>query len=105
MTLNYRSLLKTQAFAFLLAIFAIPAWAAYDAPAIGRLESTRTAYEDTLINLAQQQRVGYAQLIAANPGVDPWLPGRGKKIILPNWHIIPDVDGKGLVVNTGERIL
>jgi L,D-transpeptidase ErfK/SrfK len=102
MTLNYRPLLKTQAFVFLFTLLTAPVWAAYDAPAIGKLESTRTAYEDTLINLAQQQRVGYAQLIAANPGVDPWLPGRGKKIILPNWHIIPDVERKGLVLNTGE---
>jgi L,D-transpeptidase ErfK/SrfK len=106
MTLNYRSLLKTQAFLSIflwaLVLFSGVAHAAYDEPTIGRLESMRTSYEDTLINLAQKQRVGYAQLIAANPGVDPWVPGRSTKIILPNWHIIPDVERKGLVLNTGE---
>ncbi len=88
--------------ALLIACTSAPAHAAYDAPTIGQLETVKTVYEDTLIDLAMAARVGYAQFIAANPNVDPWLPGAGRKLTLPNWHILPDAPRKGLVLNTGE---
>jgi len=33
--------------------------------------------EDTLSDLARTYGLGYDEVIAANPGVDPWLPGEG----------------------------
>lgn len=101
---NYRFFVKMQVCTALLCVLTGVALAAggYTAPDIGRNETMTAKYEDTLINLAMEKRVGYAQLIAANPGVDPWLPGNGTKITLPNWHIIPDVERKGLILNTGE---
>lgn len=34
--------------------------------------------DDNLVELAVQYDVGYIELVAANPGVDPWLPGAGQ---------------------------
>lgn len=86
----------------LLCVIAAPVMAEFKEPAIGQNEVLTTKYEDTLVDLAMEKRVGYAQLIAANPGIDPWLPGAGTKVTLPNWHILPDVEHKGLILNTGE---
>jgi L,D-transpeptidase ErfK/SrfK len=40
--------------------------------------------------------------MAANPGVDPWIPKPGTKIIMPKAHIMPDVPRSGLVLNLAE---
>ena len=34
--------------------------------------------------------VGYQELVRANPGVDPWLPGAGTPIVLPTEFVLPD---------------
>ena len=39
--------------------------------------------EDTLSDLAREYGLGYDEIIAANPGVDPWLPGKGTPIAAP----------------------
>lgn len=57
---------------------------------------------DTLIDLAQRHRVGYVELRAANPGVNPWVPGVGRKLVLPTAHLLPRVPRTGIVVNLGD---
>jgi L,D-transpeptidase ErfK/SrfK len=37
--------------------------------------------------------------VAANPGVDPWLPGEGTAVFLPTAHVIPEGAREGVVVN------
>ncbi len=109
----YRAFYKTQAGIFLLALISFflltdATQAAqfqsnqFEGNQIGHLKTVTTRYEDTMIDLAQQQRIGYAQLMAANPGIDPWLPGKNVKLTIPDWHILPDVPHVGLVLNTGE---
>lgn len=83
-------------------LLAKDASARYDAPAIGKIETVRTKDKETLIDLAARYQVGYAQLLAANPGIDPWFPGKNRKIILPNWHILPGTTRDGMLLNTAE---
>ncbi len=45
--------------------------------------------EDTLTDLAVTFKVGYQALLLANPGVDPWVPDPGTKIIIPKKILIP----------------
>jgi len=59
-------------------------------------------YEDTLLDIARAHEVGYAEIVAANPGVDPWLPGEGTDIVLPTRHVLPDAPRTGLVLNLPE---
>lgn len=69
---------------------------------IGGLETTTTKYEDTLVHMARKYNVGFVEMRAANPGVDPWLPGAGVKITVPTQHIIPDAPHTGVVINLPE---
>ena len=72
---------------------------------IGELRSLATSHEDTLLDVARDNGLGYVEMIAANPGVDPWLPGERTRIVLPTAHILPDVERLGLVVNLAEHRL
>ncbi|WP_372000548.1 L,D-transpeptidase family protein [Tistrella mobilis] len=69
---------------------------------IGRIETMTAKHEDTLVDLARTLNVGYVELLAANPGVEPWLPGEGTKITVPTAHLLPDVPREGIVVNMGD---
>src|SRR5687768_2371971 len=53
---------------------------------VGVLQVTRTSKEDTLSDVARRFNVGYEEIVRANPGVDPWLPGE-REIVVPTRHI------------------
>ena len=69
---------------------------------VGRLSFHETSAEDTLIDLAPALGVGYVELLAANPGVDPWLPGEGTRLALPQARLLPSGPREGIVVNLGD---
>ncbi|MBI4030451.1 MAG: L,D-transpeptidase family protein [Proteobacteria bacterium] len=77
----------------------------YKGAAIGELKEYEAVYEDTLVKLARASDIGFVELRAANPGVDPWLPGAGVKLIFPTMHILPDVQREGIVINLPEMRL
>ena len=70
-----------------------------DQDVIGRLQATVSRKEDTFADIARRFNVGYNELVRANPGVDPWLPGDGTTIVLPTEFILPDAAREGLVLN------
>ncbi|MCY1418286.1 L,D-transpeptidase catalytic domain [compost metagenome] len=41
-------------------------------------------------------------MVAANPGVDAWLPGAGTEIVLPTRFILPPGPREGIVINLAE---
>ena len=50
--------------------------------------------------------VGVTSLHLTDPTrVDPWVPGDGTKLVLPTWHIIPDVPREGLIVTKAVLFL
>src|SRR5579872_758033 len=65
----------------------------------------QTKYEDTLVDIARRYSLGYEELIRANPGVDPWLPGAGTQIVVPGRRILPAVPHEGIIVNLPEHQL
>lgn len=69
---------------------------------VGELGVARTAEADTLVDVARRHRVGYEELVLANPGVDRWLPGEGTTVVLPTRYILPDAPREGIVVNLAE---
>ena len=73
--------------------------------AIGEMKIISAEYEDTLVYLARDYKLGYVELIAANPSVDPWLPGAGTQIKLPMKHLLPDAPREGVIVNLAEMRL
>lgn len=72
---------------------------------VGRIYYYHTKYEDTLLDVARKHNLGYTDIITANPGVDPWLPGKGVKITLPTAHLLPSAERKGIVLNLGDQRL
>ena len=75
---------------------------------VGNLRQTttyRAAYEDTLLDVARRFSLGYVEMVAANPDIDPWLPGQGTEIVLPTIHLMPDADPEGIVVNLSDMRL
>lgn len=72
---------------------------------IGQIEYVSTAAEDTFIDIARRHNIGYEEIVAANPGVDPWLPGDGTRVIIPSQYVLPAVPWEGIVVNLAERRL
>ena len=81
------------------------AFAAYDLPYVGDMIEYEARYEDTFVHLARDFNLGFTEMRAANPYIDPWLPGAGTKIILPTRHILPDTVHEGIVINLAEMRL
>lgn len=69
---------------------------------IGQLQMTRAHGEDTLPDIARRFNLGYEEIVRANPGVDPWLPGDGREIVLPTQFVLPDAPREGLVINLAQ---
>jgi len=72
---------------------------------VGRLTTAVAEHEDTLLDIARRFGVGYEEIIAANPGVDPWLPGEGTEVLIPTRFVLPDAPRTGIVVNLPEHRL
>jgi len=61
--------------------------------------------KDTLLDVARDYDLGYNEIVAANPDVDPWLPEAGKPVTVPTEWLIPDAVRDGIVLNLAEMRL
>ena len=66
---------------------------------MGVVQITTAHHEDTLSDIARRYDLGYEEIVAANPGMDPWLPGAGARVVLPTQFVLPDAPRQGLVLN------
>jgi L,D-transpeptidase ErfK/SrfK len=69
---------------------------------IGQVRVYVARESDTLLDIARDAGLGYVEIVAANPGVDPWLPGAGTSVVLPTAHLLPNAPRQGIVVNLGD---
>jgi L,D-transpeptidase ErfK/SrfK len=76
-----------------------------DQAAVGGIGSYTTRFEDTLLDVARSYDLGYTQLIVANPGIDPWLPGKGRHVVIPQFYLLPDAPHRGIVINLAQQRL
>jgi len=72
---------------------------------VGNVQITAAHQEDTLLDIARRYDLGYEEIIAANPGVDPWLPGKDTSVVLPTQFILPGQEREGLVLNLASMRL
>jgi L,D-transpeptidase ErfK/SrfK len=72
---------------------------------IGELQVTTSRYEDTLADIARRYDLGFNEIVAANPGVDPWLPGKGTQVVLPTQFVLPGGTREGMVLNLASMRL
>ena len=66
---------------------------------VGYVQRTVIGTEDTLPDIARRFDVGYEEILLANPGVDPWLPGVGREVVVPTQFVLPAAPHEGVVVN------
>jgi L,D-transpeptidase ErfK/SrfK len=69
---------------------------------VGYVQRTSIGKEDTLPDIARRFDVGYEEMVTANPGIDPWLPGVGREVVVPTQFILPAAPHEGVVVNVAE---
>jgi len=70
--------------------------------------SYQATYDDTLLDLARQHKLGYVEMVAANPDTDPWVPGEGTDVVLPTIHLMPnlnDAEPEGIIINLADMRL
>jgi L,D-transpeptidase ErfK/SrfK len=95
--------------ALFVALLLPGAAAAAELPVRGELAGAPRTYvtkdEDTLLDVARREELGYIELRAANPDVDPWLPGEGTVVTLPTAIVLPDAPRRGIVINLPEQRL
>ena len=72
---------------------------------VGQVQIVRARYEDTFVDFARAYGLGYDELVAANPDVDPWLPGKGTLIVLPTQYVLPAAPRQGIVLNVASKRL
>lgn len=68
---------------------------------IGSLSHYTVRKGDTLYSIARRYDIGIVELLAANPGTDPWTPEEGLTLTLPTIHILPE-PREGIVLNLSE---
>jgi L,D-transpeptidase ErfK/SrfK len=73
--------------------------AAEDGDLVGAVQKTIVGADDTLSDIARRFDVGYEEMLLANPGVDPWLPGVGREVVVPTQFVLPASIREGVVVN------
>ena len=72
---------------------------------VGTVQITIASKEDTLSDIARRFDVGYEEIVRANPGVDPWIPGDGHHIVVPTRFILPNAPREGIVINVAAMRL
>jgi L,D-transpeptidase ErfK/SrfK len=61
--------------------------------------------EDTLIDIARRENLGFDEIVNANPAIDPWLPKAGTRVLIPHRYLLPNTPHEGIVVNVAEKRL
>ena len=72
---------------------------------VGEIQVVVTRSGDTLLDIARHFDLGYNEITAANPGVDPWLPGEGTTVVVPTQFVLPPEPWSGIVVNVSTMRL
>ncbi len=76
-----------------------------DQTVVGEPQIVFTRGTDTFSDLAREYGLGYDELVAANPGIDPWLPGRNTPVLLPTQYVLPDTPRRGVILNIASKRL
>ena len=69
---------------------------------IGSPEIHVVQRKETLIGISRRHDLGMLEVLAVNPGIDPWVPGVGTTIVLPKSHLRPTGEPEGIIINLAE---
>jgi L,D-transpeptidase ErfK/SrfK len=74
-------------------------------PVIGEIRTALVEPDDTLLDVAYRNRLGFEAVARLNPDVDPWIPPTGTIVRLPTRLVLPAAEPEGLVINIPEMRL
>jgi L,D-transpeptidase ErfK/SrfK len=101
--------LKIIALTFMICLLPVVPFAAdsytysNDNTVIGSLKTYKTKKGDSLIELARKFHLGYNEITAANPKLDPFVPGEGVTLNIPTAWVLPELSSyEGIVINLSE---
>lgn len=98
--------LVASAFLLILSCAALAEVYSGDATVIGNRISYRIRAGESLIEVARRFDLGYQEMVAANPGIDPFAPGAGISVTIPTVWIVPEsLKRGGIVINLSEMRL
>jgi len=69
---------------------------------VGAIATVLAREEDTLIDIARRNGLGYHDIVRANPDVNVWVPGEGTEVVLPTRFVLPPGPRRGIVLNLAE---
>jgi L,D-transpeptidase ErfK/SrfK len=69
---------------------------------VGEVRTVVVRDGDTLLDLARYWDLGFEELQNANPGMDPWVPPTGAKVVVPTAFVLPCCKYDGMVINIPE---
>lgn len=73
---------------------------------LGKVGRYTVSNDESLYEIARSYKTGFNEIVAANPGVDPYVPGKGRTLILPTAWVLPDSKrDDGIVINVSEMRL
>ncbi len=70
-----------------------------DENVLGSLGSIELRYGDTLSAVGRHYGLGYEEITAANPSIDPWVINDHTKALVPLTFILPKAPRRGIVIN------
>lgn len=76
-----------------------------DETVIGEILHYTVSDNETLLDIARTYDLGYNQIVLANPGVDPWIPPKGLKLVIPKMFVLPPESRTGIIINLPEMRL
>jgi len=72
----------------------------------GAMKKEKAGIRRTLLDMARDNGLGFNQIAAANPGLDPWVPPEDAEVMLPTIFVLPtNYPTSGIVVNLAEMRL
>ncbi|WOT04413.1 L,D-transpeptidase family protein [Shewanella youngdeokensis] len=69
---------------------------------VGKIQEHVVAKGDYFQTISKQYNIGILELMESNPGVDPFLPTPGSRLLIPTQMLLPDVPHNGIVINLAE---
>lgn len=72
---------------------------------IGVFRQYTVKRDDTLLDIARRFDLGFCEMSALYPKMDPWLPPVGKRLLIPTSWVIPHTKFYGIVINIPEMRL
>jgi L,D-transpeptidase ErfK/SrfK len=72
---------------------------AKDEGIVGSLGVIELQRGDVLPDISRHFGLGYDEIVAANPGLDPWLPDANSRVLIPAQFVLPRAPRRGVVIN------